>query len=82
MSQETLENSPKAGIIIGGDQTARLMRSLGIEGVKRSRRVKTATPDPAATRHPDLVKRVFSSTAPNQLWITDLTFMPTRADVA
>ena len=50
--------------------------------MKRSRRVKTTRPDPAVTRHPDLVKRVFSSTAPNQLWVTDLTFVPTWAGVA
>ena len=49
-----------AGIDVGRDQTARLMRSLGVEGVKR----------------------VFSSTAPNQLWVTDLTFAPTWTGVA
>ena len=58
------------------------MQSLGIEGVKRSRRVKTTKPDPTAVRHRDLVKRMFSSTAPNQLWVTDLTFVPTWAGVA
>jgi transposase InsO family protein len=58
------------------------MRSLGIEEVKRSRRVKTTKPDPTAARQPDLVKRVFSSTAPNQLWVADLTFVPTWAGVA
>jgi putative transposase len=72
----------RARLSVGRDQTARLMRSLGIEGVKRSRRVKTTKPDPTAVRHPDLVKRVFSSTAPNQLWVTDLTFVPTWAGVA
>jgi putative transposase len=72
----------RSGIDIGRDQTARLMRSLGIEGVKRSKRVKTTTPDPAATRHPDLVRRDFSSAAPNQLWVTDLTFVATWAGVA
>jgi putative transposase len=55
---------------------------LEIRGFSRSRRVKTTTPDPAATRHPDLVKRDFSATAPNQLWVTDLTFVPTWAGVA
>ena len=38
--------------------------------------------DPAAERHPDLVKRQFAATAPNQLWVTDLTFVPTWAGVA
>jgi len=39
-------------------------------------------PDPTAVRHPDLVKRHFSASAPNQLWVTDLTFVPTWAGVA
>ena len=64
------------------DQTPRLMRFLGIEGVKRSSRAKTTNPDRTAARHPDLVKRVFWSSAPNQLWVTDLTFVPTWAGVA
>ena len=72
----------RAGIVIGRDQTARLMRAAGIEGVRRSKGVKTTRPDPASARHPDLVKREFSATAPNRLWVTDLTFVPTWAGVA
>ena len=72
----------RSGMGIGRDQTARLMRALGIEGVKRSRRVKTTKPDPTAVRHPDLVKRDFTATAPNQLWVTDLTFVATWAGMA
>jgi len=67
----------RAGLSVGRDHTARLMRFLGIEGVKRSKRVKTTTPDPTAVRHQDLVKRDFTATAPKQLWVTDLTFVPT-----
>ena len=37
---------------------------------------------PAAARHPDLVNRKFSASAPNQLWVTDLTFVPTWSGVA
>ena len=59
-----------------------MMRSLGIEGVKRLRGVKTTTPDPTAVGHPDLVKQEFSSTAPNELWITDWTLAPRCAGVA
>ncbi|WP_307220573.1 IS3 family transposase [Microbacterium sp. SORGH_AS_0888] len=70
------------GIDIGRDQTGRLMRAAGIEGARRSKRVKTTCPDPAAARHPDLVKREFTATAPNRLWVTDLTFVPTWAGVA
>ena len=72
----------RAGIDIGRDQTGRLMRAAGIEGATRAKRVKTTRPDPAAARHPDLVKREFTATAPNRLWVTDLTFVPTWAGVA
>jgi len=48
----------RAGIDIGRDQTERLMRRLGMRGVLRSKRVKTTTADPRATRRRGLVKRV------------------------
>ncbi len=63
----------RTGHDIGRDQVARLMRTAGIEGVRRGRQVRTTRPDPAAPRHPDLVKRDFTAKAPNQLWVTDLT---------
>jgi putative transposase len=72
----------RAGHAIGRDQVARLMRAAGIEGVRRGKRVRTTKSDPAAARHPDLVKRDFTATAPNQLWVTDLTYVPTWAGVA
>ncbi|MGO1267203.1 MAG: IS3 family transposase [Microbacterium gubbeenense] len=72
----------RAGIEIGRDQTGRLMRAAGIEGAIRSKRVKTTRPDPTSARHPDLVKREFTASAPNRLWVTDLTFVPTWAGVA
>ena len=58
------------------------MRAAGIAGVRRGKRVRTTKPDPGAPRHPDLVGRDFTATAPNQLWVTDLTFVPTWAGVA
>ncbi|ULN32753.1 IS3 family transposase [Mycolicibacterium smegmatis] len=72
----------RAGHDVGRDQVARLMRAAGIQGVRRGKRVRTTKPDPAAARHPDLVKRRFTATAPTQLWVTDLTFVPTWAGVA
>lgn len=72
----------RAGIDIGRDQVARLMKVLEIEGVRREKRVKTTKSDPSAARHPDLVNRVFSADAPNRLWVTDLTFVPTWHGVA
>jgi putative transposase len=72
----------RAGHDVGRDQVARLMRAAGIEGVRRGKRVRTTKADPAAARHPDLVKRKFTASAPNRLWVTDLTFVPTWAGVA
>jgi putative transposase len=72
----------RAGHDVGRDQVARLMRAAGIQGVRRGKRVRTTKPDPGAGRHPDLVQRNFTATAPNQLWVTDLTFVSTWAGVA
>ncbi|HUH53414.1 MAG TPA: IS3 family transposase [Microbacteriaceae bacterium] len=72
----------RAGINIGRDQVARLMKTLEIEGACREKRVKTTKRDLQAARHPDLVNRVFSAEAPNQLWVTDLTFVPTWQGIA
>jgi putative transposase len=72
----------RAGVDVGRDQVARLMRAAGIEGARRTKRVRTTRADPVAARHPDLVNRDFTATAPNQLWVTDLTYVPTWAGVA
>ena len=72
----------RAGHDVGRDQVARLMREAGLRGVRRSKRVRTTKRDDAAPRSPDLVERDFTATAPNQLWVTDLTFVPTWAGVA
>jgi putative transposase len=73
----------RAGHEIGRDQVARLMRALGIEGISRRRkRVFTTIADPDAVRAPDLVNRNFTAAAPNELWVTDLTYVPTRSGMA
>ena len=71
----------RAGIDIGRDQVARLMRLAGIEGIRR-RRVRTTRPEGGAVRPADLVERDFSATEPNRLWVTDLTYVATWAGVA
>ena len=72
----------RAGLDVGRDQVARHMRAIGIAGALRSKRVRTTRADPAAARWPDLVNRDFTAAAPNRLWVTDLTFVPTWAGVA
>jgi len=71
----------RAGHDVGRDQVARLMRAAGIAGARRDKRVRTTRPDPAAPRWPDLVARDFTAAAPNQLWVTDLTFVATWSGV-
>jgi putative transposase len=73
----------RAGHDIGRDQVARLMRELGIEGISRRRKkIFTTRPDPEAWRAPDLVNRNFRADRPNALWVTDLTYVPTRSGMA
>jgi putative transposase len=55
----------------------RLLRELGLEGVRRGKTRRTTTPDAAAARPADLVERDFSATRPNQLWVADLTYVAT-----
>jgi putative transposase len=73
----------RAGHDVGRDQVARLMRQMAIEGIsRRRRRVFTTRPDPDALRAPDLVKRNFTAERPDALWVTDLTYVPTRSGMA
>jgi len=72
----------RAGHDIGRDQVVRLMRAAGIAGVTRRRRVFTTRRDPDAARAADLVARNFATSRPNALWVTDLTYVPTRTGMA
>jgi putative transposase len=67
----------RAGHDIGRDQVGRLMGQLGIQGVSRRRKVRTTIRDESADRPEDLVDRDFTADAPNRLWVTDLTYVPT-----
>lgn len=66
----------RAGHLVGRDQTARLMRELGLRGATRGRHVRTTRPDPGHSRAPDLVKRRFEAGRPNELWVADFTYVP------
>ncbi len=72
----------RAGHVIGRDQVARLMREANLRGTTRSRRVFTTIADRGGLRAPDLVKRKFVADRPDVLWVTDLTYVPTRAGMA
>ena len=72
----------RAGHEIGRDQVARLMRELGVRGVSRRRKMFTTRQNPDAVRAPDLVNRDFTADRPDALWVTDLTYVATRAGMA
>ncbi|MBF6278784.1 MULTISPECIES: IS3 family transposase, partial [Nocardia] len=55
----------------------RLMRELGLRGAVRGRVKRTTLPDPASPRPADLVQRRFAPSAPNRLWVADMTYVST-----
>jgi putative transposase len=71
----------RAGHDVGRDQVARLMRSMGLQGARRGRKLRTTRPDDRGVRAADLVDRQFAATQPNRLWVLDLTYVPTWAHV-
>ncbi len=56
---------------------ARLMCAMDLRGVVRGRRVRTTVPADLADRPLDLVERDFTAARPNQLWVSDLTYVAT-----
>ncbi|OFV80342.1 MAG: hypothetical protein A2W26_12620 [Acidobacteria bacterium RBG_16_64_8] len=55
----------------------RLMRTRGLRGATRGKTWKTTKPDTSTPRPADLVDRQFTVTAPNRLWVADLTYVRT-----
>jgi putative transposase len=70
------------GVAVGRDQTARLMRELGLAGVRRGKPKRTTVRDQAAPRPADLVNREFHAPRPDRLWVCDLTYLRTWAGFA
>jgi putative transposase len=67
------------GIVVGRDRVARLMRAAGLRGITRRRFVTTTRRDERARPAPDLVERQFRAERANELWVADLTYIPTWA---
>jgi putative transposase len=56
---------------------ARLMNRLGLKGVIRGKRVRTTISDPTAPCPLDHVNRQFKASRPDELWVSDFTFVAT-----
>ena len=65
------------GIAVARCTVERLMRRLGLRGVRRGKVVRTTTSDANAPCPLGRVSRQFNAQRPNQLWVSDLTYAST-----
>jgi putative transposase len=68
-----------AGEHVSQKRVARLLRQVGRRGVSRRRGTRTTVRGTAANAVADLVERDFTASAPDQLWVADITYVPTWA---
>ncbi len=59
--------------------TRRLMKALGLRGISHAKGPRTTVPGTGPDRRPDLVKRAFTATAQDRLWVADSTYVRTFA---
>ncbi|MEU8319676.1 IS3 family transposase [Nonomuraea sp. NPDC048881] len=59
----------------------RRMRTLGLQGVRRGKKIRTTTPDPGHERASDRLRRDFTATRPNAIWVADFTHVSTWCGV-
>ena len=67
------------GIHVGRKRVARLLRGAGLHGVSCRKQFRTTVRDETARPAPDLVDRQFTAAGPDQLWVADITYVPTWA---
>ena len=67
----------REGFDIARCTVARLMKSMSIQGIIRGKPHRTTIPDRSAPRPLDRVNRQFRVPAPNRLWVSDFTYVPT-----
>ena len=73
--EDLIEETPEEPV--GKHRVARLMRENGIVGVTRRRKGKTTVRGPVEATASDLVDRNFDVGGPDQLWVADITYVPT-----
>lgn len=67
----------REGIAVARCTVARLMAGMGLSGAVRGKVVRTTVSNPAVPCPEDKVNRQFSALAPNQLWVSDFTYVST-----
>lgn len=69
----------REGVQVARCTVERLMRLEGLQGVTRGGTKRTTIADELAERPDDLVKRDFTASRPNALWVSDITYVRTVA---
>lgn len=72
----------RENIVVARCTVERLMRSHGLQGVRRGKKYVTTKADEKALRPPDHVQRCFRADRPNELWVVDFTYVPTWSGMA
>ena len=67
----------REGVQVARCTVERLMKQLGLEGARRGKVVRTTVPDKALPCPLDRVNRQFKADRPNQLWVSDFTYVST-----
>ena len=67
----------REGVAVARCTVARLMKQLNIQGVRRGKRIRTTISDNKTICPSDKVNRQFTATRPNQLWVSDFTYVST-----
>ncbi|MGV9706031.1 IS3 family transposase [Streptomyces sp. NPDC003483] len=72
----TAELRDEGGPVVNHKRVARIMRAIGLEGVRLGRRHRTTFADPATAKAPDLIQRDFTAAAVNTKYVGDITYVP------
>ncbi len=67
------------GIRVDIKRVARLMKAADLKGASRRKRPSTTSREESARPAPDLVERDFTASARDELWVADITYVPTNA---
>ena len=67
----------REGISVARCTVERLMRALGLRGAIRGKAVRTTVADDKSSCPLDRVNRQFKADRPNQLWVSDFTYVST-----
>jgi putative transposase len=67
----------RQGVVVARCTVGRLMKRLGLQGVRRGKAVRTTFPDKALPCPLDWVNRHFHAHRPNELWVSDFTYVST-----